>query len=63
MKKNVAGKIATLFLIPFFLLLLSALAPKAFASEGKTEIKILKESPAVSPLGTWSAEVEIENFS
>ena len=63
MRKNVAGKTATFFLIPFFLLLFFAFPPKAFASGGKAEIKILKEVPSVSASGTWSAQVEIANSS
>lgn len=63
MKKNVAGKTATFFLIPIFLLLFFAFPPAAFASGGGAEITILKEVPAVLPSGTWSAEVKIENSS
>lgn len=63
MMKNVAGKMATFSLLSLLLLLFFSFPHEAMASEGKADLSILSESPAVGRRGQWKAEVEITNES
>ena len=63
MMKNVAGKMATFSLLFLLLLLFFSFPHEAIASEGKVDLSILSESPAVGRESQWKAEVEITNES